>query len=161
MNAVVRTPDLNRSLADYTRVLGFECLQDVPGVWALVAHGSLQLQLWACGARPGRWERRGPGEDVFAPCHLSVAVTHIHALHASLRRAALREVRTGLDGSRPLHGERLCACGPRLQAWGAWEFAFRDVDGHVIHCVDWMLPVPGGLRRHVLGSDPLSEGGAT
>ena len=59
MNAVrhdlahVRTPDLRRAVADYTGVLGFECRQHIPGVCALVTHGPLQVQLWACAATPG------------------------------------------------------------------------------------------------------------
>lgn len=161
MSAVVRTPDLGRSVADYTGVLGFECQQIVPGVVALVAHGSLQLQLWACGATPGRWERRGPGEGVFEPCHVSVPVTRIHTLYASLRRSVTREIRTDLGGRHCVHGNRLCACGPQPQAWGAWEFAFRDLDGNMIHCVDWMLPGATGAQHPKQATDPSANGGGS
>jgi len=147
MNApIVRTPDLSRTLADYTGVLGFSCRQHIPGVLALVAHGPLQLQLWARGAQPGRWEMPDPRELAWTPARHSVRVRHIHALHASVCQAILRPVRTGVSGGRPVHAHRLPAAAPALQPWGAWEFAFVDIDGQVIHCVDWTVrqPSPDG-----------------
>lgn len=158
MSLVLRTPDLPRAVADYTGVLGFECRQHIPGVLAVVVHGPLMLQLWACGARPGRWEHADPRDTGFAPGHHSVAVTHIHALHASLRRASLRGVRTHVAGTQPLHASRLDAEGPRLQPWGAWEFAFHDIDGHVLHCVDWGLPQHHPAGQMLLDGDPLEDG---
>jgi len=131
MNTVLRTPDLKRSLADYTGVLGFTCRQHIPGVLTLLDHGPLTLQIWGCGAEPGRWEKSDRPARAFAPEHHSAAVNHIHALHASLRRAALRV--------SPASALRVDADGPRLQPWGAWEFAFQDIDGNVLHCVDWCL----------------------
>jgi len=139
MSTVLRTPELSRAVADYTRVLGFECRQYIPGVLALVEHGPLQLQLWACAAQPGRFEKPDPCDPVFVPQHHSVVVTHIHALHASLWAAARRHVRTRIAGATYLHTGRVAAEGPRLQPWGAWEFAFHDIDGHVLRCVDWGL----------------------
>lgn len=64
------------------------------------------------------------------------------ALHASLRQAILWPVRTGVSGGQPLHAHRLLAEAPALQRWGAWAFAFADIDGHVIHCVDWAVRQP-------------------
>ena len=64
------------------------------------------------------------------------------ALHASLRQAILRPVRTGVSGGQPLHAHRLLAEAPALQPWGKWAFAFADVDGQVIHCVDWTVRQP-------------------
>jgi len=64
------------------------------------------------------------------------------ALHASLRQAILRPVRTGVSGGQPLHAHRLPAEAPALQPWAAWAFAFADVDGQVIHCVDWAVRQP-------------------
>ncbi|UCU94261.1 hypothetical protein [Hydrogenophaga taeniospiralis] len=142
MSGVLRTPDLPRAVADYTGVLGFECRQHIPGVLAVVVHGPLQLQLWACGARPGRWEKPDPRASAWAPTRHSVVVRHIHALHASLRQAILRPVRTGVSGGQPLHAHRLPAEAPALQPWGAWAFAFADIDGQVIHCVDWAVQQP-------------------
>lgn len=130
----VRTPDLQRALADYTGTLGFRCLQQVPGVWAWLTQGSLRLQLWAFGATPGRWERADPEVGRFQPEHHSVAVMRIHALHASVSRALRASGRS----------DRLDGEGLQLMPWGAWEFAFRDGDGHVIHCVDWGL-VPASV----------------
>lgn len=157
MSAVLRTPDLPRAVADYTGVLGFTCRQHIPGVLAVVEHGPLSLQLWACGAQPGRWEKPDPRDKGFMPEHHSVVVSHIHALHASLRRAALRQVRTHIAGKQHRYAGRVDAEGPRLQPWGAWEFAFHDIDGQVLHCVDWGLQPPG-LVDQFLDSDPLEDG---
>ena len=126
---------------------------------AVVVLESLQLQLWASGARPGRWEKPDPRDKGFFPGHHSVVVTRIHALYASLRCASLRGVRTHVAGTQPLHAGRLDAEGPLLQPWGAWEFAFHDIDGHVLHCVDWGLHHHHPAGQVLLDDDPL-EGGA-
>lgn len=144
MITVIRTPNLKRALADYTGVLGFTCHQHIPGVFALLNHGPLALQIWACGAVPRRWENPDANDCAFAPEHHSVAVSHIHALHASLRRSASRV--------SPASALRVDAGGPELRPWGAWEFAFQDIDGHVLHCVDWCL-----TRRSLM--DPLPDTG--
>jgi hypothetical protein len=148
VSGVLCTPDLPRAVADYTGVLGFECRQHIPGVLAVVAHGPLQLQLWACGAKPGRWEKPDPRVPAWAPTRHSVVVRHIHALHASLRQAILRPVRTGVSDGKPLHAHRLPAEAPALQPWGAWAFAFTDIDGQVIHCVDWAVRQPSPDAAH-------------
>ncbi|MBV1733570.1 MAG: hypothetical protein KUA38_15125 [Hydrogenophaga sp.] len=67
---------LSRTLADHTGVSGFTCRQHLPGVLAHVAHGPLQLQLWACGAKPGRREKPDPREPVWAPAQHRVVVLH-------------------------------------------------------------------------------------
>lgn len=151
MSAVLRTPDLGRAVADYTGCLGFECQQHIPGVLALLRHGPLRVQLWACAAAPGRWERPGPsdllGSD-FEPSQHSVVVPHIHALHTSLCQA-LQRAGADLDA-------RLPGVGPQLQPWGAWEFSLRVADGHCLHCVDWGVwrPDPSRLARFELPSFP-------
>lgn len=132
MTAALRTPHLARAVAEYVRVFGFICQQHIPGVLALLQHGPLHLHLWACAGTPGRFERPDETDLTardFVPGQHSVVVTHIHALHASLRAAVQR---AGADAAVHLPG-----AGPQLQAWGAWEFALRDSDGHLIHCVDW------------------------
>jgi len=154
MTAPLRTPNLTRAVADYVRVFGFTCRQHIPGVLALLHHGPLQLQLWACAAPPGRFERTRVADlpaAVFAPSQHSVVVTHIHALHASLGAAVQR---AGADPSVRLPGE-----GPQLQPWGAWEFAFSDGDGHLIHCVDWgaWWPAPSCQGGSTLSSDTLAD----
>lgn len=153
---VVRTPDLARALADYTQVLGFRCEQHIPGVVALLSQGSLSLQLWGCGARPGRWEQPDLVENRYWPGHHRVTVNGIHTLYASLRRSLLRPVRTGLAGPIALHADqlvqRLGTLGPRLQPWKAWEFSFTDVDGNVLHLIDWSPCQPGAQAPHVPGA---------
>ena len=142
MIPVIRAPDLQRTLADYTVRLGFACRQHIPGVFALVEHGTLVLQVWACNAPAGRWEKPDAQATAFAPAHHSIAVHHIHALRASLMCAALRAG----PPARPSAG----ITEPGLQPWGAWEFSFQDINGHVVHCVDWSVhtqrqtdPLPG------------------
>jgi hypothetical protein len=153
---VVRTPNLARALADYTQVLGFRCEQHIPGVVAVLSHGSLSLQLWGCGARPGRWEQPDGVENRTWPGHHRVTVSGIHALYASLRRSLLRPVRTGLAGSVALHADqlvqRLGTLGPRLQPWKAWEFSFTDVDGNVLHLIDWSPCQPGAQAPQFPGA---------
>ena len=132
MSAVLRSPDLPRAVADYTRCLGFSCVQHVPGALAVLQHGPLQLQLWACAAPPGRFERLWPSDVPaarFAPVQCSVVVSGSEGLYASL----LRAVRAG--GLEPV--ARLPAGGPTVRPWGAREFELRDLHGNRIHCVDW------------------------
>ena len=132
MNAVLRTPDLARAVNDYRTVLGFECRHLIPGVFALLRHGPLQVSLWACAATPGRFEKPGAQDwpaSRFKPGDHSVVTTHSHALHASLRDALCR---VGVPVSQRLPHE-----APQLQPWGAWEFTLLDGDGHRLHCVDW------------------------
>ena len=141
--ADVRTPCLRRAVADYTQVLGFQCLQHVPGVFSRLVHGPLCVQLWACGAVPGRWERPAPGDRGFEPGHHRVDIAGIHALQASLRQAVLGPCRTGLAGRTPLHAHRLAADAPQWQPWGAWETTLTDIDGNVLHLIDRAARRPG------------------
>ncbi|WP_066272997.1 hypothetical protein [Hydrogenophaga palleronii] len=134
--ANVRTPDLHRAVADYTTVLGFACRQHIHGVFALVVHGPLQVQLWACAARPGRWERPTPGDRGFVPGHHRVEVPRIHVLHASLRAAVLRPWRCGQGACKPAHALQFEGEVPRWQPWGAWELSLTDVDGNVLQLID-------------------------
>jgi catechol 2,3-dioxygenase-like lactoylglutathione lyase family enzyme len=134
--ANVRTPCLPRAVADYTQVLGFECVQEVPGVYARLVHGPLCVQLWACGAALGRWEKALPLTPAFAPGHHRVEIVGIHALHGCLRKALLAPCRTSLGGRTALHAHRLDAAAPEWQPWGAWEARVQDVDGNVLHLID-------------------------
>lgn len=152
MSTILRTPDLARTVDDYTGVLGFTCRQHIPGVIAVVEHGPVRLQLWACGAMPGPGEQADSHVQSWRPEQHSVAVCHIHALFASLRQSILRAVRTSVNGTRSLNVHRLPEGGPVLQPWGAWEFSFKDIDGHAVHCVDWGLCQRAGARR-VRGND--------
>ena len=157
MSSALRTPDLARALADYTGRLGFECLQHIPGALAFVRHGPLQLQLWACAAPPGRFERLA-SSDVpvarFVPGQQSVVVHRIEALYASLRDA-LKSA-----GMNPL--ARLSEGGPMVRPWGAREFELRDLHGNRIHCVDWGVCAhdPAQLARFDLLDGDVPEDGS-
>lgn len=120
--ANVRTPCLSRAVASYTQVLGFDCTQQVPGVYARLVHGPLCVQLWASGAIPGRWESASPGCKAFEPGHHRVEIAGIHALHDRLRHALL--------------AHRLDIAAPEWKPWGAWEVCVQDVDGNVLHLID-------------------------
>lgn len=139
----VRTPRLQCAVADYTQVLGFQCTQYVPGVFARLVHGPLCVQLWACGAVPGRWERPAPDDRGFEPGRHRVEVAGIHALQASLRQAVLGPCRTGLAGRTLLHAHRLAANALQWQPWGAWETTLTDIDGNVLHLIDRAVWRPG------------------
>ncbi len=134
MSAVIHTAQWQPLLADCTQTLGFVCHQRISGVFALLQHGPLHLQLWACGAEPGRWEQKQPRDLCPAPEHHSVAVQHIHRLHENLRRALMASSATSERSTA--WRERLSG-PPVLQTWGAWEFALHLHGGHVLHCVDW------------------------
>lgn len=149
----LRTPDLQRAWADYTQVLGFDGQQHVPGVFARLTHGSLCVQLWAFGARPGRWEQPTPGETAFAPGHHRVEVVGLHALHASLRSVLLRPCRTRLAGRTLLHAQRLGSDTPQWMDWRAWESTLLDADGHVLHLIDRAPWRPGAPARHPPGAE--------
>lgn len=151
--ADVRTPCLRRAVADYTQVLGFQCLQQVPGVFARLVHGPLCVQLWAFGAVPGRWERPTPGDRGFEPGHHRVEVAGIHALQASLRQAVLGPCRTGLAGRTLLHAHRLAADELQWQPWGAWETTLTDIDGNALHLVDRAVWRPGAPAVHGPGAE--------
>lgn len=140
----LRTSDLARAIADYTARLGFVCCQHIPGVMALLRHGPLQAQLWACAAPAGRFERLArtdlPAER-FVPGDHSVVVSDIEALYDSLERALHR---AGL-----VPATRLSPGGALVRPWGAREFELRDLHGNRIHCVDWGVwqPDPARLTR--------------
>ena len=140
--ANLRTPDLRRAVADYTQVFGFECRQHIDGVCALVAHGPLRVQLWACGAALGRWERPTPGDRGFVPGHHRLEMPRIHVLHASLRASVQRPGRNGAAREPAPHAQRFQSDQPQWQPWGAWEFVLTDIDGNTLHLFDRMAHWP-------------------
>lgn len=161
MSVLLRTPDLPRAIADYTHRLGFGCWQHIPGVMALLLHGSLQVQLWACAAPAGRFERISSADlhaERFAPGDHSVVVGCIEALYDSLERALRRA------GACP--ASRLSPGGALMRPWGAREFELRDLHGNRIHCVDWGVwqPDPALLAHfelpdHAPGETPYDAAG--
>lgn len=113
---VLCTPHLAR-LARFYQAAGFRLEQQVPGVLAVLSCGVLHLQLWArADAAPG-----SRSCITFEPGDGS-----IFDLYASLARSA-----------RAL----LEPAAPRLEAWGAWEFALTDIDGHRLVFAQWASDV--------------------
>ena len=106
------TTNLKKLLAFYRDALGFQVLQQVPGVLALLRHGSVRLQLWQqhCAAQTIRTIRiELEEEDVF----------QLHTRMARHERSATADE------------------APRLQPWGAWEFSLIDAEGNRLVFVQW------------------------
>jgi hypothetical protein len=128
----LRTAELPRLLDDCVRRLGFVCVQQVTGVLALLRHGPLTLQLWACGAPPGRWEQPQARERAPAAQLVTAQVAGIKGLHASLRAAQLA------SGDALPMADRW-PCSLQLAPWGGLMFAMRLRGGHVLRCEEWAL----------------------
>jgi len=111
--AVVRARDLRTLLAHYRWVLGFELLQEVAGVLAIVRRGGLLLQL-PQGRSHGPQVCPVPLDGEASPHHQPEA----HDAH---------------DASA------LVEDAPRLQAWGAWEFSLCDPQGNRLVFSQWAL----------------------
>lgn len=126
----LRTAELSPLLDDCVRGLGFVCVQQVPGVLALLRHGPLALQLWACGAAPGRWERPRARDSAPASQQVTAQVAGIADLYDSLRTALLA------SGDALPTAERW-PCPLQLAPWGGWMFAVRLRGGHVLRCEEW------------------------
>lgn len=117
MTPVVRTGDLGAALADWRDHLGFEVLQEIPGVLAILQLGQAQLQLWQRAAWPqGRCE--------IARGELPSGLFDLHARIA-------RRARDRLDGP------------PRLHPWGSWEVSVCDVHGNRVTFVEWAVQAAG------------------
>lgn len=110
----VCTPDLTRLLAYYRDRLGFQVIQEVRGVLALIQHGPVRLQLWQrAGEFQGDCRIRLDGHQA--------NVFQVHARLAQNARSAL--------------GEK----APRLRPWGAWEFNLTDIEGNRLIFVQWVV----------------------
>ncbi|MCJ0763786.1 VOC family protein [Variovorax terrae] len=129
---VLATPRLARALAHYREVLGFELLQEIPGVLGFVRGAGITLQLW---------QRPGPVQPVRCRVPLDGAPGAIFESHARLARQS-----------------RGCVSqAPRLRPWGAWEFSLTDGDGHCITLAQWAAAdarAPAGLPSRGLEGRP-------
>ena len=146
----LRTSTLPALLSDCTQRLGFVCEQQVPGVWALVTHGSLAVQLWACGAQPGRWERLQPRDAAPLAQRAVVRVGNIKRLFLSLRASALA---AGTEGGPSVHGRFVFGLQPA--PWGGWWFSVR-LGEHVLQCEE-----PAGLQAAPAQRQTLSGRGTS
>lgn len=106
------TPNLKKLLAFYRDELGFHVLQQVPGVLALLRHGSVRLQLWQ---QPG-------AAQTIRTIRIELEEDDAFRLHARLAR----HERSALADE-----------APRLQPWGAWEFSLIDAEGNRLVFVQW------------------------
>ena len=129
MTPVIRTPDLQRALADYTGRLGFTCRQHIPGVLALLDHGPLALQLWA--SAPSRGAGKSP---IRANLPLRPNTT-ASPFTTSTRCTPACAARPRPGGGRT--DAALNSPGPGCSLGAPGSSVFSDIDGHVVHCVDW------------------------
>lgn len=110
----VGTPNLAQLLAYYRDQLGFQLIQEVRGVVALIQHGPVRLQLWQrAGKLGGDCRIRLDGHDA--------NVFQVHASLAQHARSTLGEV------------------VPMLRPWGAWEFSLTDAEGNRLIFVQWVV----------------------
>ncbi|OGA98681.1 MAG: hypothetical protein A3E79_19280 [Burkholderiales bacterium RIFCSPHIGHO2_12_FULL_61_11] len=147
---VVWTPKLSAAVADYCDVMGFDVVQQVTGVFALLRLGKLHLQLWQRGAQPGRWEQELDldlpdrcGSNTFRPDHHRVVLDTPFEVYDALQAALRAHKHNLLTAPLPPMGlqapERQRLSGPpKLQAWGTWEFTLRDANGNVLRFVQWV-----------------------
>jgi catechol 2,3-dioxygenase-like lactoylglutathione lyase family enzyme len=149
------TPKLDAAVADYCGVMGFDVVQQITGVFALLRLGDLRLQLWQRGARPGRWEQAlDVPENWRRPDHYRVVLDSPFEVYNALQSAVRAHTHSLLI---PEH-QRLSG-PPRLQPWGTWEFTLTDADGNLLRFVQWVssaaptpadpsvLPLPARMRR--------------
>ena len=114
---IVHTPHLARALPEYRDGMGFDVLQHVTGVLAVLRRGQVHLHLWQRGVSASDY-------GTFKPGHHRIAVSSAFETHADLLGQSLP---LSLSGT------------PQLQAWGAWEFSLKDSDGNVLHLVQWVV----------------------
>lgn len=138
---IVHTPQLARAVQDYRDVMGFEVIQHITGVLALLRRGDVHLHLWQRGVGPSEY-------GAFKPAHHRIAVAQAFETHADLVQTLKRHCKTTLAGTQYPHMQRLSGA-PSLQPWGAWEFSLTDGDGNVLQIVQWLAsptvqsPPPG------------------
>lgn len=101
---VVHSRNLARLLAHYRATLGFELLQEITGVVAVLRKGSLRLQLWQSSDAAPR--------DCSILLEQRTSVFQLYADLAKVARSAMVD-----------------DC-PRLRPWGAWEFTMCDPEGN-------------------------------
>ncbi len=110
---VLRTPGLARALAWYGGDMGFQVLQTIPHVMAVIRRGPATLQLWQYT------------QPVPAPGACRIQLDEQAGNAFDLYTALSRRVRGAL-------GE-----APVLKPWGAWEFTMTDCDGSRLAFVQW------------------------
>lgn len=101
---VVHSRNLAGLLAHYRATLGFELLQEISGVVAVLRKGSLRLQLWQSGDTSPR--------ACSIPLERRTSVFQLYADLAKVARSAMVD-----------------DC-PRLRPWGTWEFTMCDPEGN-------------------------------
>lgn len=110
---LIHASNLAELAAYYRRVLTFDLIQQIPGVFALVGLDSMRLQLWQ---RPGLMARS---------CVIDLDNGSVFDLHARLARLARSAI---------------VEDGPALRAWGAWEFTLCDCQGSRVVFRKWAAP---------------------
>ena len=134
MPTPIWTPKLSAAVEDYCSVMGFDLVQQITGVFALLRLGDLHLQLWQRGAQPGRWEQAlDVLKKLSRPHHYRVVLDSPFEVYDALQSA----VRMHANGPLAPEHQRLSG-PPQLQPWGTWEFTLTDADGNVLRFVQWV-----------------------
>lgn len=118
------TSDLARLVQQYHAEFGFQVVQQIPAVAALLALGPVRLQLW-----------QGPRQAI-RDCRIELAAAsgQIFDLHGRLASRARSAIAAG---------------GPHLRSWGAWEFSLCDGEAHRLIFVEWAARAATASRPDV------------
>lgn len=140
------TPQLARAVSHYRDEMGFEVVQHVAGVVALLRLGDVTIYLWQ-RASDDLVQRHAP----FKPGQHRAMIACAFKVHAKAMEALKLRCVTQLAGTDWPELQRLSG-PPQLQSWGAWEFSIIDGDGNVLHFVQW---VTSGLPEQVEPVDSI------
>jgi hypothetical protein len=140
---IVHTPQLARAVQDYHDMMGFEVVQHVTGVLAVLRLRDVVLHLWQRGVAQADESKQSDkanhsDQGGFRPGHHRVAVGSAFEVHAAVLHALKKPCTTTLLGTQQPEVQRLSG-PPRLQPWGAWEFSMRDANGNILHLVQWVV----------------------
>ncbi len=130
---ILHAARLDAAVQDYTGAMGFEIVQYVPGVLAVLRIGEVHLYLWQHGA-----DVQNGKPVTFKPGHHRVAVTSAFDAHTGLL-CTLNKPRNGAVAGELARLPCRLSGPPQLQPWGAWEFSLTDADGNVLDMVEWVV----------------------
>lgn len=140
---ILQTPALDAAVRDYTGVMGFEVVQHVRGVLAVLRSGGVRLYLWQCGTDP-----QNGREQHFKPGRHRVAVVCAFDAYANLMYGLKKKCSVSPTDAQN-HALHRLGGPPRLQPWGAWEFSLTDGDGNVLHLVQQVVTCDAALPKIV------------
>lgn len=115
MHVTLNSHDLAKHVIEYRTAFGFEVLQYIPRVMAVVRCCDLTLQLAELNLPPNTGQR----------CH-RVEAPRLFDLHDRV-----------VAHARAARVKANIAATPALMPWGTWEFSWSDLHGHRVTCFQW------------------------